>query len=189
MEVSSGDRPRRVGPVRLKRRDALLALAAGAAGGIGGAAVGFEESDEQAPPDDPSGKAVTTLVATAEVVYPSAVEGIPAFVQTYVEGLPAERRAAVAATTGELDVHARRERGRAFDALAPADRESLLRDLGVDRVAPDADGTLPERVRFYVVNQLLYGLYTTPKGSRLMGIENPVGYPGGYQSYQKPPSE
>jgi hypothetical protein len=61
--------------------------------------------------------------------------------------------------------------------------------MAVDRTGSSPNGNIPERIRYYVVNQLLYGLYTAPTGGRLLGIENPVGHPGGFESYQKEPSQ
>lgn len=175
--------------VELSRRDAIVALVAGTGGGVANLAAGavFEDSDR---PDAGllTQAEVDTLVAVAEVVYPSELAGVKQFVEGYVGGLGEDRKSAVAATLSELDSHTRRTRGRSFADLPPAARESVLRGLGVNRVEPAPGGTFPERVRYFVVNQLLYGLFTSPKGSRLVGISNPVGYPGGYESYQKPPA-
>jgi hypothetical protein len=52
---------------------------------------------------------------------------------------------------------------------------------------PDPDGTDAGRVRYYVVNELLYALYASPTGGELVGIENPRGYPGGTASYRRGP--
>jgi len=49
------------------------------------------------------------------------------------------------------------------------------------------DGTAAERVRFFVVNELLLALYASPTGGELVGIENPQGYAGGAESYQRGP--
>ncbi|WP_245781365.1 gluconate 2-dehydrogenase subunit 3 family protein [Halopelagius inordinatus] len=132
---------------------------------------------------------VRTLVAVADVVYPSEVTPTGEFVENYVGGLPGPRTQAVLRTVRSLDAHARRERGRPFSALSETQRDALLRSMGVDRTGSDPEGVLSERIRYYVVNQLLYGLYTSPRGSTLVGIDNPVGHPGGYESYQNPPSE
>ena len=43
---------------------------------------------------------------------------------------------------------------------------------------------MSDRVRFFVVNELLFALYSSPTGGSLVGIENPVGHPGGTESYQ-----
>lgn len=132
---------------------------------------------------------VRTLVAVAEVVYPSEASPTDEFVENYVGRLPEPRTQTVLRTVRSLDAHARRERGRPFSVLPEAERDALLRSMGVDRTGSDPEGALSERVRYYVVNQLLYGLYTSPRGSALVGIDNPVGHAGGYESYQKPPSE
>ena len=71
--------------------------------------------------------------------------------------------------------------------LPPADRDALLDQMSVDVADPDPDGVDRERVRYYVVNELLFALYATPTGGKLVGIENPQGYPGGTASYQRGP--
>jgi hypothetical protein len=175
--------------MRLTRRDAVVSLLAG----VGAGAVGLSDlmngrPAEEAESSELTDEQIRTLVAVAEVVYPSEVSGTGEFVREYVSGLPVERTASVASAAAGLDEYTRRERGVAFASLPASERDSVLRSLGVDRSGSSADGTLPERVRYYAVNQLLYGLYTSPTGSKLLGIENPVGYPGGYKSYQKPPT-
>ena len=64
-------------------------------------------------------------------------------------------------------------------------RDRLLRGIGVETADPVPDGTLTERVRFYLVNDLLFAFYASPTGGRLVGIENPIGHPGGIESYQR----
>ena len=133
-----------------------------------------------------------TLVAVARVVYPSAVENVPEFVEAYsavrVRERPAYREGARAATAS-LDGYARVH----FDAdafldLGRAARETVLDRMGVDTAEPDPEGTTAERVRFYLVNELLFALYASPTGSELVGLENPQGYPGGIRSYRRGPS-
>jgi hypothetical protein len=166
--------------MRLSRRDALAALAALGGGARGaGALLEARTSAER--------ERVATMTAVAEVVYPDAVDGVDEFVETYAVGRGRSsdhgeaRRAALAA----LDDRAEREHARAFAALPPARRRVVLRSMGVDRAHPNPDGTLSERVRHYVVDDLLYALFTTPVGGRLVGIENPPGYPGGREAYQR----
>lgn len=175
--------------MRLTRRDAVLALLAG---GVGGGTVGLASSSSDPTqtngPSVLSDSSVQTLVAVAEVVYPSEVTGTEEFARQYVTGLSDRRIGDVASAAEELDDYARRTRGDAYANLSAANRDSVLRAMGVSRTGSSADGSLPERVRYHAVNQLLYGLYTSPKGGKLVGIENPFGYPGGYESYQKPPS-
>ncbi|MFC6864100.1 gluconate 2-dehydrogenase subunit 3 family protein [Halomicroarcula sp. GCM10025817] len=176
--------------MRLTRRDAVLSLLVGIGTGVAGFAdieIGEEATDEESA--RLTERHVDTAVATAETVYPSGVSGTAEFVSSYVGGLPDDRSAEMARTAVGLDEYARRERGRPFATLSSDARDSVLRSMGVDRTGSSSDGSLSERVRFYLVNQLLYGLYTSPTGSKLVGIENPVGYPGGYESYQRPPTD
>jgi hypothetical protein len=193
--------------MRLSRRDALAALAgtgltAGAVGG--GAALG--ELAARGPPTAGDGDATTTtgaagdatvdeavlsvLVAAAEVLYPSEVAGHEAFVETYARGrarADPDHYAGVASAAAELDAVARDWHDDPFADLARETRDRLLRDLGVDVADPDPGGSVSGRLRFYVVNDLLYALYTSPAGGRLVGTENPTGYPGGLDSYRRGP--
>ena len=174
--------------MRLTRRDAVLSLFVGGSAGAVGAYGSRARTDRTNDSNADGAAAARTLVAVAEVVYPSEVSGTEEFVTQYASGLTDRRTASVAAAADELDSYARRTRGSAFTDLSVDGRDSVLRGMGVDRTGASPDGSLPERVRYYLVDQALYGLYTSPKGGRLVGMENPVGYPGGYESYQKPPS-
>lgn len=173
--------------MKLTRRDALAALAAtGVAGGT--AALVSSDGDGEAGPL--AEEEVGTLVAAAEVLYPSAVEGVGEFVRQYVRGRAADRpdhAAGIADAVGYLDEYARSWEDGRFAALAPAARERALRRMGADGADPDPAGDDAERVRYYVVNELLFALYTTPTGGRLVGIENPQGHPGGIESYRRGP--
>jgi hypothetical protein len=185
--------------MRLSRRDALAALAG--AGIVSGGAAATLARDQ--PPDEDAASeldadaglddgTLATLVATAEVVFPSDVSGISAFVHRYVTGKAAERpafRDGVATATTTLETYAGLWRDASFTALDPVTREGLLREMGVHTADPVPDGTDPERVRFYVVNELLYALYASPTGGELVGIENPQGHPGGTVSYTQGPGE
>ena len=192
--------------MRLSRRDALAAL--GALGLSGGAVAGGRVIGELAargPPvadgpgtspvdgadEGPIGEgALAVLVAAAEVLYPSDVTGHERFVATYVGGRvrhDAAHRTGLVETSAELDAVARDWHGEGFEKLARETRNRLLRDLGADVADPDPDGSISARIRFYVVNDLLYALYTSPTGGRLVGTENPTGYPGGTESYQRGP--
>lgn len=187
--------------MRLTRRDALAVLAGL---GVTGGAVSLtrfdpptaESTDERgdssgedgADGDDAPPTAVReTMVAAGEVVFPSAAEGVSEFVETYVVGRARDdaRRDAMADAATELDDVARDWEGAAFADLPAGDRDRLLRELGVDTADPVQDGTLSERLRFHVVNELLYAFYASPTGGRLVGIENPIGHPGGTESYRR----
>jgi hypothetical protein len=195
--------------MELTRRDAIAALAA-----LGGAGVGYgayrrsQASDAAAVADDETVK--TTLVAAADVLYPSEVEGIEPFVRAFLEGrlVGADRadrpldgadddQSAVdppSATDGglheavtTLTTLSEEWHDRPFASLRPTTRDRLLREIGADTAEEAPDGTIAERVRYYVVNELLLALYTSPTGGELLGIENPQGHPGGIDSYQRGP--
>lgn len=188
--------------MRLTRRDALAALAAVGVGGTAGGAL----SGGVVPPRGDAGRhgpaatsdpeveidadVLDSLTAAAEVLYPSAVDGHDEFVQTYVVGRladrPAYRRGLVRAVS-DLEATALDWFGASLAELAVGTRGRLLRELGVETADPDPEGTVSDRIRFYVVNDLLFALYTSPTGGRLVGIENPVGYPGGTESYRRGP--
>jgi len=170
----------------LSRRDALAALAATGVAGVAGAAT-LDDADG-APAESPDGSAadgLDTLVAVAETVYPSAATGVDAFVETYVDGLPDDRRDDVLAVAADLDATARDWHDAPLPDLDRSTRDGLLRDLGVDVADPDPNGYLSERIRFHLVNELLYAFYASPTGGRLVGIENPIAYPGGTESYRR----
>ncbi|MFB6069015.1 MAG: twin-arginine translocation signal domain-containing protein [Halobacterium sp.] len=171
--------------MELTRRDVLAALAAtGAAAGAG--AVLLTDADD-APIGD---REVDTLVAVADVVYPSDVEGVEDFVREYsvnrVRDRP-EYAAGVADAVADLDEYSRDWNDEAFAALSTGTADETLAGYGVDTADPDPDGEAPERIRYYLVNELLYALFTTPTGGSLAGIENPQGHPGGTASYQRGP--
>jgi hypothetical protein len=178
--------------VKLTRRDALAALSGlGIVAGGAGAALSRNAVDGGEEDPAPSlDTTLATLTATAEVVYPSEVDGVESFVETYslgrIEGRP-EYREGVGDAVVTLDETARLWEGSWFRELPPEDRDSLLRQLGVHTAEEAPDGTVSERVRYYVVNELLYALYASPTGGELVGIENPQGHPGGIGSYQRGP--
>ena len=171
--------------MELSRRDAIGALAAIGVG-TGAAAYAVDTGGDAATAP------VETLVAVAEVVYPSELSGVEPFVETF-----AERRAAgdddhargVRAAVETMDDRAEAWYDAAFADLATEDRDSLLREMGVDTAAEAPDGSTAERVRYYVVNDLLMALYASPTGGELVGLENPRGHPGGTDSYRRGPRQ
>lgn len=181
--------------MELTRRDALAALASAGVVGGGGAAVfarerreGTDGESSERGTADPRVRDV--LVATAEVIYPDEVSGVRQFVETYSLGRLEGRsdyREGVRDAVAELEEHARAWYGGAYASLDPGARDDLLRSMGVDTAEEDPEGTTAERVRFYAVNELLFALYSSPAGGRLVGIENPQGHPGGIESYTQPP--
>ena len=179
--------------MELSRRDALAALAAAGVAGttsLAGCAAPTSTTASGAAARTVDEDGMETLVAVAEAVYPSAVGGVVEFVWTYT-GERVDRdddyAAGVAGALAALDDYARTVAG---DDFADLDRETRLETLdvmSVDVVDPDPDGTDAQRVRHYVVNELLYALYTSPTGAELAGLENPPGYPGGTDSYREGP--
>ncbi|SDN27391.1 Gluconate 2-dehydrogenase subunit 3 [Halogranum gelatinilyticum] len=178
--------------MELTRRDALVALAAASGVGVavGGASLvgDGDESTQPTPEETPPAAVLDTLTAAAEVLFPTEVDGHAEFVETYVLGRIEGRedyRAGLVAAATDLDDLARDWQGDAFAALDPAVRDRLLRDLGVETADPDPEGPISNRVRYFVVNDLLFAFYSSPVGGELVGIENPIGHPGGTQSYQQ----
>lgn len=168
--------------MELSRRDLMAALAAV---GVSNTAGCFEQ------PPVLGDHERETLVALAEVLYPSEVTGIPEFVEQYSIGRVTDRpeyKRGMADAISTLDDYATDWFKAEFRDLELEDRDALLDQMGVDAADPDGDGSPPERIRFYLVNDLLYALYTTPTGGELVGSENPQGYPGGTTSYQRGPS-
>jgi len=178
--------------VKLTRRDALAALSGlGIVAGSAGAALSRNAVDTGDDQSEPSlDETLATLAATAEVVYPTEIDGVESFVETYSLGRIEGREAyheGVDDAVEKLDETARLWENSRFRELPPGGRDSLLRQLGVHTAEEAPDGTLSERVRYYVVNELLYALYASPTGGELVGIENPQGHPGGIGSYQRGP--
>jgi hypothetical protein len=188
--------------MELTRRDAAAALAA--IGATGGVALGVRRAtDERAGgggADDadpawdgegsPGDEAVrTAMTAVAETLYPGAVSGIDAFVEAFLDGRldGSPHDEGIRAAVAEVESAARSWYDAPVADLSAADRDALLRELGADVAEENPDGTTAERVRYYVVNELLLALYSSPTGGELVGIENPQGHAGGAESYQRGP--
>lgn len=188
----------------LTRRDALKALGAAGVTVAGGAAAltwNREENDadstDSTENDDGSEPAFgdherETYRAVAAIVYPSEVTGVREFVDSYLAGrteADPERATEMAAAVGDLDAYTREWEDTDFVAVDTATQEETLRGMGVHTSDPDPHGDPRHRVRYYLVNDLLFALYSSPTGGELVGIENPQGHPGGTSSYQRPPSQ
>ena len=188
----------------LSRRDALKALGAAGVTVAGGAAAltwnrsrgddtaeSAEDAADRSGPDFGAHE-YETYRAVAAVVYPSQVTGVQEFVDSYVTGrveADPERAEAMAAAVSALDTYTREWEGTDFVAVDTATQEETLRGMGVRVADPDPHGDPRHRVRYYLVNDLLFALYSSPTGGELVGIENPQGYPGGTSSYQQPPND
>ncbi|MFC7203825.1 gluconate 2-dehydrogenase subunit 3 family protein [Haloferax namakaokahaiae] len=174
--------------MRLTRRDALAVLA-GLGLVSGGAALveTFDPPTADGQRESANVDTVATMVAAGEVVYPNGVEGVDEFVETYVLGRASDddRESGFSETAADLDAVARDWHDAPFAELDAETRDTLLRQLGTPTADPVPDGTLSERIRFHVVNELLYAFYASPTGGELVGIENPIGYGGGTESYRR----
>jgi hypothetical protein len=196
--------------MQLTRRDALSALAAAGVTVGAGAAVLSDSADDTDPEGDSatgeggpdtSGETADgaladhereTLVAVARVVYPSPVTGVETFVETYVDGRTSDRPgyvSGVGEAVRRLDALGEEWHGTQFVDLDPETREQLLRETGAETAEPAPDGSPAEQIRHYLVNELLFALYSSPTGGELVGIENPQGHPGGIASYRRGPSQ
>jgi len=182
--------------MELTRRDAVAALGALGAGTAAAGCLQQEATGEDGAGSDgdeaggDSDEAVgETMVAAAEVLYPSAVDGVGEFVETFLSGRLDDGPHAdgVRAAVDALETRAESWYGDRFAALEAEDRESLLEETGVAVAAEDPDGTTAEQLRYYVVNELLLAFYSSPTGGELVGIENPQGHAGGVDSYQRGP--
>ena len=193
--------------MELTRRDALVALAGGGTAVGTGAVLSGEFEGANPFADDPTLEdRMDALLAVARIVYPSELSGVEEFVRTYVLGRVEDREAQIASDTerggttrenrpdyregmvealATLDEYAESWFDDDFLGLDAETRETLLDQMGVDTARPNPDGSDPDRVRYYLVNELLYALYTSPTGGELVGIENPQGHPGGTASYQR----
>jgi len=89
----------------------------------------------------------------------------------------------------ELDAFTTEWEDAPFRELGTERRDATLRAMGVDTAEPNPDGNPRERVRYYLVNELLFALYSSPTGGELVGLENPQGHPGGTESYRQPPDD
>ena len=173
--------------MELSRRDAVAALGALGAGTVGAGCLQEPPTDGADAGDEAAVR--ETLVAAAEVLYPSTVEGIDEFVGTFLAGRldDGPHAAGLRAAVEALDTRAEAWYDGEFATLSAADRDSLLQETGAAAADPDPEGTPAERIRYYVVNELLVALYSSPTGGELVGIENPQGHAGGLDSYQRGP--
>lgn len=193
--------------MQLSRRDALAALSAAGVGSLAGCGApiasggsdgdGAAETADSTEDSDRSDDAVgshelATMVAVASAVYPSSVDGVDEFVRTYVGGRSdgdGTDAGGVAEAVTTLDEYTEGLYDAQYVDLSAEDRAEALSVMSVDDVDPDPHGTDPQRVRHYLVNELLFALYASPTGASLAGLENPPGHPGGVQSYREGPDE
>jgi hypothetical protein len=181
----------------LTRRDALAALtAAGITVGGGAVALSWSDGERADGTADGAGEPLLTdheravIRDVAHVVYPSELSGIDEFVDDYLAGrvtADTDRAGEVADAVADLDSYAIEWEGTRFTGLDRPAQDETLQAMGVQIADPDPDGDPRHRVRYYLVNDLLFALYASPTGGSLVGIENPQGHPGGTESYRQPP--
>ena len=174
--------------MQLTRRDAVLALVSGGLlAGTQVSAIAGSEPDQRPPREN-----LEMLVAVSEVLYPTEVDPSREFIETYVVGRQESAPEYSRGLTVSLDAlqrTSRRRTGKTFSEIPPARRGDVIRATGADRAFPDPDGNTAQQIRYYLINDLLYALYTTPKGGELVGNPNPMGYPGGTETYQRRPAD
>jgi hypothetical protein len=165
---------------RTPRRTFLGLVGASSVLGLGAYELtgGSRPTDEDIPPH-----VVDGMVTVADAVYPGDPEQFRPVVRSYTTRLGDSRRGELLGTLSELDRISSRHAGSPFRTLAGPEATRLLERLGVNRVQSRRQGTLSERVRFHLVNSVLYAILTDPAGTGRFDIDNPAGYPGGFDSY------
>lgn len=145
------------------------------------------DADADQPIDDAT---LSTLVAASEVLYPSEIENSREFVTQYIRGRARDDpdyATEIVNTVAYLDQYSLSWYRKQFRSLDVSTRDDVFREMNADTATPAPDGSDVERVRYYIINELLFALYTSPTGGALVGLENPQGHPGGLGSYQQGP--
>lgn len=179
-------------PIQPSRREAILMLTGVcvAAGAYGMNSTRAKDGRSEASADVPTPERVATAAAVAEVVYPTAANVDESFIERRLfgrAGTSDEHFEHLVEALETVEKRARALYGGSMSSLSSANRRRVLDDIGVYSVHPRPDGTSAERVRFYLVNDLVYALFTHPKGGGLLGVPNPPGHPGGNELYQRGP--
>ena len=174
--------------IKLTKRDALAALA-----GLG-MAIGLVQhrTHVHSLEEDIDQEDIQNLLAVCDVIFPRQVETTPEFVKTFVIGRIKFRpnyQKNLRASVSRINQVSNQKYGKDFYSLLFKTREKIFREMALDQVSPDPDGPMPNKVRYYVINELLFALYTSPIGGQLLGNENPIGYAGGLDAYQQAPRD
>lgn len=169
--------------MKLTRRQTFLGLlGASSAAGLGA----YELIDvPRSSRSTVSRDELETLLTVADVVFPADPRPLEPVIASYVDRLGDGRTRALVATVAELDQAAYAQFGIPVRSLSRGECERLFEVLGVTRVQPRPEGTVPERIRFHLVNAVLYSILTHPEGTGPFGITNPVGHPGGFSSFSE----
>jgi hypothetical protein len=161
--------------MKLTRRDAIAALGAA---GITSLAGCESLTGETEPPSE-----METMVALAEVLYPSEVDPTEEFVQTFLFGRITDEEAyqtELEAGTETLNDAASDMEGDAFARLDTDQRVSVIENSDIRTGESVPDGSDIQRVNYHLVDELLFAFYSSPTGGELVGNTNPRGFPGGY---------
>lgn len=181
--------------MRLTRRDIIAALAASGVTIIGTktAIESLDKNSKKEWQDTPISKSkVEGMVTAAEILYPSQVENIEQFVTKYIKGRiedDPDHVKEISDTFTYLNNYCKSWYKKNFADLNPQKRHKIFEQMNADSVTPNPKGSDVQRVRYYIINELLFALYTTPTGGELIGLENPPGHPGGLTSYQIKPQK
>lgn len=135
---------------------------------------------------------VETVAAVGNAVYPSSVTVEESFVEERVFGRVEPRTGhfeEVRKAADAVDGYAKARFGERLVELHSDQRRQLLDSMGVAESHPTPDGTTAERIRFYLINDLLFALFSSPESAHLTGIDNPPGYPGGREAYRVGPRD
>jgi len=161
--------------MKLTRRDAIAALGAA---GITSLAGCESLTGSTEPPSE-----METMVALAEVLYPSAAEPTTEFVQSFLFGRIYDKesyQSALEAGVGTLNDIARDTEGAPFGRLDPDQRVSVIENSDLRTGESVADGSDVERVNYHLIDELLFAFYASPTGGEMVGNPNPRGFPGGF---------
>lgn len=178
--------------MELTRRDALAALAA--SGTLLGGTIALtakphsNKSNKTQEPTDPAlnPQYMETAIDIASIIYPSQLTGLADFVSTYLNGRldDSDYKHGFTTSIDRLNDLSIVWHDAKYVNLTREVQETVLHEIGADTADPAPSGSPGSRIRYYLINELLYALYTSPTGGRLVGIENPQGHPGGIKSYQ-----
>lgn len=165
--------------MELTRRDAMAALGAAGVTSLAGceSLTGATEQSSEPPSE------METMVALAEVLYPSEVEPTTEFIQSFLFGRIYDEdayQAELEAGVQTLNDIARDTEGAPFARLDTDQRVSVIENSDIRTGESVPDGSDIQRVNYHLVDELLFAFYSSPTGGELVGNTNPRGFPGGY---------
>ena len=167
--------------MKLTRRDAIGALgAAGITAMAGCESLVGDGAETDGDGDIASGSG--TMMALAEVLYPSDAEATTDYLETYLYSrmVDEERyRSDIEAGIETLDSLAQDTHGSAFADLSADQRVSLIEDTDLRSGDSVQDGSDIQRVNYHLIDELVFAFYASPTGGELVGNQNPQGWPGG----------